>query len=196
MGKRIYFIDKENIGNRFLKGLEDLKPTDMVILFHYEPEGSHYPIKANVLEALSKTKAAVEIHKLRVHTKNAMDFQICTYLGFMFHRYGIQAEYRIVSEDRGYLAAVDFLKQELDNRIDIKLVENCIRTENVPQYGKLDILLSPVISKKMINQIRQAIKQYPDLSSFHNFLQKKYQKDYNHIYNLLKPQYQQIRESI
>lgn len=185
--KRIFLIDKENTGTRFLKGLEALSNQDKVIVFHYSQAGS---IKEEVLSALSKTKAAVEIRSMNTHTKNAMDFQICTYLGYLYSKNGTNAEYYIVSNDKGYEAAVEFIKLQLDPKIKINIIPTCVVD------SKPSVLLENTLNKypnKIRNKVLTGIKKSGTISDFHTFLQRNFKEDCNDIYKLIKPYYKELK---
>jgi len=189
--KHIYLIDKENTGNRFLNGIENLKQEDLVIVFHYEQAGSINPV---VLSALANTKASVEIRKMHSHTKNAMDFQICTYLGYLFGKYKNKAEYRIISNDKGYQAAVEFLKMHIDPDMDVSIMPSIgYSKEDEPQHKELLENLLKDYPNKVINRVNNGIKTSKDTNSFHIFLQKNLNKDCQTIYKIVKPYYSEIK---
>lgn len=189
--KHIYLIDKENTGNRFLNGIEKLKQEDLVIVFHYEQAGS---INTVILSALANTKASVEIRKMHSHTKNAMDFQICTYLGYLYGKYKNKAKYRIISNDKGYQAAVEFLKMHIDPEMDISIMPSIgYNGEDEPANKELLGILLKDYSNKVINRVNTGIKSSADTNSFHTFLQKNLNKDCQRIYSIIKPHYREIK---
>ena len=54
---------------------------------------------------LNETKAQIIYHKVAVGTKNALDFQLATYLGYLIceqQREGIHPDYFIVTKDNGF----------------------------------------------------------------------------------------------
>ena len=189
--KNIYLIDKENTENRFLQGIEELRNEDIVIVFHYEQAGNINPV---VLSALAKTKASVEIRKMNIHTKNAMDFQICTYLGYLYGKYKNKAAYHIVSNDRGYEAAVEFLKTHIDPDINIKIMP-CIGYENTVKKTSTELMHKILndYSNKIVNKVITGIKSTTDVNGFHTFLQKNLNRDCQKIYKAVKPYYKEIK---
>lgn len=189
--KHIYLIDKENTGNRFLKGIENLKNEDMVIVFHYEQAGS---INQLVLSALANTKASVEIRKMNTHTKNAMDFQICTYLGYLYGKYRNKAQYHIVSNDKGYEAAIEFLKMHIDPNMDVDIMPS-ISHDKIVEKASAELIRTILIDfpNKVVNKVTAGIKTSKDTNDFHTFLQKNLNKDCQKIYNMVKPHYMEIK---
>ena len=187
--KRIFLIDKENTGERFLQGINTLTAKDTVIIFHWEDSGA---IKTSILETLSKSKAAIEIKKFHTHRKNALDFQICTYLGYLYGINGSDAKYYIVSNDRGYEAAVEFLKTNLDSRINISIVPN-VDVDAVSVEDALLIKLLTGHNSKVRRCVKQGIKQTQTLNDFHSFLQKNISRDYHDVYMKVKPVYPELK---
>lgn len=186
--KRYFFIDKENTGKRFLKGLKELSKNDTIIIFHCEQQGE---IKNDILLALATTKAAIEIRKMQIHTKNAMDFQICTYMGYLYKTYGNKAEYYIVSNDHGYDASIEFIKMQLDPKAKIERI-NCEMNIS-EEENTLENVLSGKYKKKIINKIKAGMKETADKAQFHNFLQQNFHEDFMSIYALIKPVYEEAK---
>ena len=187
--KRLFLIDKENTGKRFLHGLDKLTANDKVIIFHYELAGE---IKPDILLPLSHCKAAVEIIKMNTHTKNAMDFQICTYIGYLYNQYKRNAEYYIVSDDKGYGAAIEFIKTHVDPKAAISQINSNMELE-AEKVSLVEILLQDKYQKKVINKIKKGIISSRDKGEFHNYLQKNLNADFEQIYNLIKPVFAEVK---
>lgn len=85
---RIYLIDCENIGFSFFSS-----PNDLVLYF-----------TNNSVKELPFTCNENEIHMCLNHNgcKDALDFILDTYLGYLVRNYGRSTEYFIISNDRGY----------------------------------------------------------------------------------------------
>lgn len=190
--KRIFFIDKENTGSRFLKGLNGLTKNDMLVIFHYEQAGN---IRPEVLLALSKTKASIEIIRMNTHTKNAMDFQICTYMGYMYNLYKRTAEYYIVSDDKGYQACIEFIKTHIDPKAIIGQVNSNMSLQETKET-LVDDLLKDKYQRKVINKIKKGLLQSKDKGEFHNYLQKNLNNDFEQIYLLLKPMFSEAKMAV
>lgn len=95
---RIYFIDYENVREGGLKGIEELSATDVVYIF--------YSDNANMLsfdmhQRINGAKAAVKFTKVEAGTKNSLDFQLVTFLGYVTAK-DENAELYIVSQDKGF----------------------------------------------------------------------------------------------
>lgn len=100
----IYLIDYENTRN--LCGISNLTESDTAIIF--------YSKNANTLtfethKELSATRAKIEYKCVDVGGKNALDFQLATYLGFLLNE---NADIKIVSKDNGFSYVKSFWKKE------------------------------------------------------------------------------------
>ena len=106
MQTRIY-VDFENVASSGLTGISNLKADDTVIIF-YTAAADKLRF-AEVVE-VKNTEAEVRFRKVENGTKNALDFQLLTIL-FLDQKKEEDAEYIIVSNDRGYDAAIMIAKE-------------------------------------------------------------------------------------
>jgi len=106
MQTRIY-VDFENVASSGITGISNLKEDDSVIIF-YTTAADKLRF-AEVVE-VKDTKAEVRVRKVESGTKNALDFQLLTIL-FLDQKKEGNAEYIIVSNDRGYDAAIMIAKE-------------------------------------------------------------------------------------
>lgn len=84
----IYFVDCENVGTTRLSG----KPRGSLI-FYFTSGRSR-------MGGLAESEREVKVQHRR--QKNALDFVLDTYLGFMMSRFGKSVKYVIVSNDKGF----------------------------------------------------------------------------------------------
>lgn len=106
MQTRIY-VDFENVASSGITGISNLKEDDSVIIF-YTAAADKLRF-AEVVEVMD-IKAEVRFRKVESGTKNALDFQLITIL-FLDQKKEGDAEYIIVSNDRGYDAAIMIAKE-------------------------------------------------------------------------------------
>lgn len=117
----VYLVDFENVTSEGLSGVDKLSEGDKVILF--------YSTKANKISMpihveMSKSLASFEYKEASVGGKNALDYQLSTYLGYLIGQKEDTSFY-IVSKDRGYEYLSDFWKQtlgETKEQIRIELI--------------------------------------------------------------------------
>lgn len=100
----LIFVDFENVHNTGLDGLENLTENEIVYLF-YSKNTPHLPM--DVVAKISKSPADIELIESGVG-KNAMDFVIASYLGYMINEHDDNVDYYILSKDKGYKPLVDF----------------------------------------------------------------------------------------
>lgn len=99
-----YLIDFENVKSKGLNGIEHLCENDRVIIFYSENSDT---ISFDMHMKVMATPASVEYLKVRVGGKNALDFQLCSMMGFIAAK-EIYKYIFIVSNDKGFDKLHDF----------------------------------------------------------------------------------------
>lgn len=122
-----YLIDYENTGENGLNGISDLGNDERVVIFYSENADK---MSFDLHQKLGSCRANVEYRKIATGKKNALDFQLSTYLGYLVAK-NEQCRFYIVSKDTGYEMIIDFWKEKKIKRIDaISMVkEASINTE-------------------------------------------------------------------
>lgn len=108
---RIFLVDMENVPN--LTSLNKLNHDDMVILFYTDNTPA---MKMDVLRVMLDTHALVQCKHVYVGTRNALDFQLSSYLGYLISVYP-NASFIIVSKDTGYDVVRKFWSNEQGKKI-------------------------------------------------------------------------------
>lgn len=108
-----FLVDYENVRVQGLQGIAKLNADDVVVVF--------YSIHADTLtfdlhKQIVRSPATIEFQKVLVGGKNALDFQLCSYLGFLIRNTmdsdaTKQHHYHIVSKDNGYHILSDYWKE-------------------------------------------------------------------------------------
>ncbi|MBQ6776555.1 MAG: hypothetical protein IJP53_08865 [Synergistaceae bacterium] len=112
-----YFIDFENVGSEGVKGINKLD-ADSTVFFFYSKNADKITFELHI--QLSDSKANIQYHKVEVDHKNALDFQLSSYLGYVIRENkDSEASYFIVSKDSGFASLVPFWKKR---KINIELV--------------------------------------------------------------------------
>lgn len=78
----IFFIDYENVSSAGLDGIETLSEKDTVIIFY----NMNSAINMKNHFALVNSKCQKNYYQVNQTSKNALDFQLSTYLGFMINK--------------------------------------------------------------------------------------------------------------
>lgn len=108
--RRMFFIDGENNVKQLLVGLESLNSNDIIVVFRRE----NFPKDCKA--RLESCPARIEwIDCVNPRTKNSMDFQIVSEFAIRLATSSFNHGY-IVSHDKGYLAAVNYLAKAPQGR--------------------------------------------------------------------------------
>lgn len=104
-----YMVDSENVGTKWIPYLkENIKKSDRVFLFYTDKSPS---IPCNEIEELAAFINQIQTIYCHNKTANALDFQLCSYLGYLI-RVGSKSSYCILTNDKGFDAAVSFWKDK------------------------------------------------------------------------------------
>ena len=90
-----YLVDFENVKKDGLDGIHKLGKEDKVCIFYSKNADS---ITFDQHRRLIESKADIELCKVDVDSKNALDFQLATQLGYLIANQAADANY-IVSKD-------------------------------------------------------------------------------------------------
>lgn len=138
-----FLVDYENVNVAGLNGVSNLTELDTVIIF--------YSVNADTLtfemhKQINDSKAAFQFQKILLKDKNALDFQLCSYLGFLIRDTltdeNAENNYFIVSNDKGYSILPDYWKKF---KVNLKIVSNLLKSE--PQ------IIQPKITQPKISQL-------------------------------------------
>ena len=180
----IYFIDYENIHIDGLKGVARLKEDDAVCIFYSE--------KANTLtfglhRRLIECNAKIEYIKVTVGTKDSLDFQLTSILGYKIAKEE-NKEYVIVSKDKGFDSTVEFWRKK---RIKISRVED-ISSDVQKQTDETQKQVAELLgeeNKEYIKVVCSAIKGRKSKEGVHNYIMKELcdNKKVTELYKKIKP---------
>lgn len=95
----IFFIDYENVGPSGIEILYDIGKGDYVFIF-YSDECKTVPFEA--VSYISRKNAKYKSICVENGTKDALDFQLSSVLGYMISVKKRAAKYYIVSNDKGF----------------------------------------------------------------------------------------------
>ena len=122
-----YLIDFENVKSRGMEGVELLTEEDTVCIFYSDNADS---MTFDLHRKLNATKADIIYHKVAVGTKNALDFQLATYLGYLIceqQREGIHPNYFIVTKDNGFTSLMVYWKAQ---GVPVRIIRNLLWGKN------------------------------------------------------------------
>lgn len=122
-----YLIDFENVKSRGMEGVELLTEEDTVCIFYSDNADS---MTFDLHRKLNETKANIIYHKVAVGTKNALDFQLATYLGYLIcgqQSEGIHPNYFIVTKDNGFTSLMVYWKAQ---GVPVRIIRNLLWGKN------------------------------------------------------------------
>ena len=99
-----YLIDFENVGSDGLCGTEELTEKDSVYIFYSSNSGR---ISMKMHQCICCCKANFRYFEISVGGKNALDFQLSTFLGYLISLKDTE-EIFIISKDRGFRHILNF----------------------------------------------------------------------------------------
>ncbi len=113
---RLFLIDYENVNSAGLHGIGQLSQQDRVILFYSHSANT---ISFEAMDEMLSANLMPERVCISQSGKNALDFQLVTFLGYLIAKDKAE-EYYIISKDMGYSAAAVFCQSFLGTAVQIK----------------------------------------------------------------------------
>lgn len=105
-----YLIDFENVGSDGLSGTEKLNAQDTVIIFY---SANSNKLSMEMHRCICASPAKFEYFEISVGGKNALDFQLSTYLGYLITQ-SDDKEFYIISKDNGFEHVIKFWNSKLE----------------------------------------------------------------------------------
>ena len=116
-----FLVDYENVNISGLDGITKLTEDDFIIIFYSDNANT---LTFGMHRKINETKAEIKFQKVAVNEKNALDFQLCSYLGFLIRDTMTEENlnnYFIVSNDNGYSVLPNYWKKL---GVNVKIVSN------------------------------------------------------------------------
>lgn len=112
-----YLVDFENVRTDGIKELSEVNDGDAVVIFYSDQCKN---ITLDVIANMTRKKINLTCFKVKTGTKNALDFQLSSYLGLLIGQERGNANYYIVSNDKGYDCICEFWKEQ-DKAVERKV---------------------------------------------------------------------------
>ncbi len=152
-----YLIDFENVKSRGMEGVELLTEEDTVCIFYSDNADS---MTFDLHRKLNETKAKIVYHKVAVGTKNALDFQLATYLGYLIceqQREGIHPDYFIVTKDNGFSSLMVYWKAQ---GVPVRIIRNLLWGKNPAAEQDLPVEEEPKTEAAVI--VAEDVTEQPE----------------------------------
>lgn len=104
--RKIYLVDTENVGLRWMQLLPTLESEDRMMLF-YTTHTAKFSI--DEMKYLLPYMDRIVLTKCFNGHVNSLDFQLCASLGYLYHS-DTKAEYIVVSDDVGFDNMIRFMQ--------------------------------------------------------------------------------------
>lgn len=119
-----------------MEGVDLLTEEDTVCIFYSDNADS---MTFDLHQKLNETKAKIIYHKVAVGTKNALDFQLATYLGYLIceqQKEDIHPNYFIVTKDNGFYSLMVYWKAE---GVSVRIIRNLLWGKNQAEEQNLTV---------------------------------------------------------
>ena len=205
-----YLVDFENVRTDGIKDLKGVNEGDAIIIFYSEQCKN---ITLDVVENIMKLKLQYSSYKVKVGTKNALDFQLSSHLGYLIGIGETDANYYIVSNDKGFDCLCDYWKEQnisverillQEPSSEVKIVEKS-SSEQPKKKSKVqasDIATLEEIKKILSetdepSEVLKIFNQYKTKQAICNGMAKKFKdsKRASAIYKKLKPLFKEKNKS-
>ncbi len=180
-----YLIDYENVKTHGLDGIGNLGKEDHVAIFYSESADT---LTFGLHRRLMECRADISYQKVETGTKNALDFQLSSYLGYLIcENRQRDTRFYIVTKDKGFTALVNYWARK---EIPVKLVVDIAGRDEMKEKDELTARVEKVLADKAaVPTVVRIIQQYKTKQGINNALLKQFKdnKRASEIYTALKP---------
>lgn len=184
----IFLIDYENVNVDGFNGLSNCTENDQIKVFYTKGAET---LTFGLHRRLSESKSKIDYFKVENGSKNALDFQLSSYLGYLIAN-NPNEKYYIVSKDKGYEILMSFWQKYKNLNAQVILVSDLSLKNEQEEKKKLSSSIQSVLSDSVYkdhqNDIFVIIEKYKTKQGIYNALVKNYeQKKGSDIYKKIKP---------
>lgn len=178
----IYLIDFENVHSDGLKGIEKLERNDECYIFYSEHAGV---LTFNMHKKITESRAKIYYVEAQVGMKNALDFQLVSYLGYML-REKPEATYCLISNDKAFELVSKFWQAK---GVNVTSAVSLDRAADASHYSKISAELEKLLADRSEREfVEKCINELSTKSGINNRIVKKYGTTRaGEIYKLIKP---------
>lgn len=151
--KKYYLIDYENVHKKGLYGIDELEKNDTVIIF-YSQNADKLPFSLH--SQIIETKAKITYFEVDTVGKNALDFQLSSYIGYIVGKHPKSMSY-IVSKDNGYENVCNFWRKQGSKICLIPDISQSRQCEPLKKSDIKDALSELSLEKEEIEFVKNII---------------------------------------
>lgn len=105
-----YFVDYENVHGDGFSNVDCLKKDDVICIMYTE-QSKNFTL--DLFEKVNKLGVSIEVYKAGTGSKNALDFQLSSYLGYIIAKNSKEkVKFHIISKDTGYDVLLRFWQEK------------------------------------------------------------------------------------
>lgn len=180
-----YLVDYENVKKDGLNAINKLTEKDRVCIFYSQNAET---MTFGLHRRLNESVAQITFQKVEVGTKNALDFQLVTFLGYIIAK-NEEKNYYIVTKDNGFNSVcLYWAKRNVNVTIVADVSGRNLKEEEDELINEVDKLLT---DKEIVNKVAEIILQYKTKQGINNALIKNFpskdHKQASEIYKAIKP---------
>jgi len=177
----VFLIDYENVSTSGLDGLHTRTTSDQIFIFYTENADR---LTFDIHQKLIACQAVIQYIKVEAGSKNALDFQLATYLGYLIAG-NTSRSYYIVSKDNGFDSVQNFWKK---NHVSVLRIPNLDVETSRSEHEELRTKLQEILDSKDIQVVFGMIDKYKTKQGLNNALMKQFDnKRTSEIYRVIKP---------
>lgn len=132
--RQFYFIDFENVHGDGFEGIENIECESEIYIIYTE---ACKKIPLEIIEKAKQKNINIKAIEVLCGSKNALDFQLVSLLGYMIGEYGEENDYYIISKDTGYDAVIDLWKKRNVNINRFCALSGELHVDNKPKVSKV-----------------------------------------------------------
>lgn len=177
-----FLVDYENVKTGGLNGITKLLKEDKVIIFYSENADT---LTFGLHRRINESVADISYIRVEVGCKNALDFQLVSYLGYLVAQYKDE-KYFIVSNDNGFNSVKKFWHKK---KVLVEVSYDLSGQSKVQEEIDLKEQVVKLITNKEDAQVvMEYIQKYKTKQGINNALVKKYDNQKaGQIYKSIKP---------
>lgn len=186
--ENFFLVDYENVKIDGLNGIENRKKTDSVCIFYSKNADK---MSFDLHAVLNNTKAVISTQRVRVGYKNALDFQLTSFLGYAISQCAEKCkkkvDFYIVTKDNGFNCLIDYWKKQ---GTDVYMVKSLVTNDEI--YDELDYKVRKLLEYEDEEDIQFAIECINNCTTktaVNAAMMKKYGdgKKVSRVYQAIKP---------
>lgn len=137
---KFFLVDYENVNSSGLNGIDLIGQDDHVVIF-YGPNSN--TVSFSIMQKIREMDIEIELYELKQSAHNAIDFQLSVYLGYLIAKYP-EAEFYIISKDKGYQAVIEFCKDNFisDNEEKVLKYDSIMNAVNRNSFISIEICVN------------------------------------------------------